>query len=85
MTTTVFMNDAAAAQALPGRPAPHLISFAASCFEIVGERIEYSVALSAPSYPVKFDDKAEAESFAFARRRAVSERRVQLRRRISWT
>lgn len=79
------MNNAASTQALPGRPAPHLISFADSCFEVVGQRVEYSVALSAPSYPVKFDDRAEAEAFAAARRRSVTERRVPILRRISWT
>lgn len=69
---------------LPNRPAPHLISFAPECFEIVGARTVYVVVLPAPSYPKRFDDRKEAEAFAKRCGRAVTASTETIRRRVRW-
>ncbi len=65
-------------------PAPHLISFAPDCFEVVGTVPEYRVVMSAPNYPRVFSDRDAAEAFAkkTGRRVTVSTRTIQ--RRIKW-
>lgn len=68
------------------RPAdPSTISFAARCFAVVGERVEYKVIMTAPSYPRRFDSRAEAEAFAARTGREVVEVKSQILRRVSWT
>ena len=71
--------------ALGPRPEPHLIRFDRDCFEAAGTEIEYSVGLSAPSYPRKFGtDKAAAEAFAKRTNRHVTETARTIWRRVKW-
>ncbi len=51
-------------------------------FEIAGYRAAYVVTLMAPRYPVRFDNKAEAEAFAAKRNRVVTETQEPIWRRV---
>jgi hypothetical protein len=66
------------------RPAAHLISFAAECFEQVGSESVYTVTLAAPSYPKQFSTMAEAQAFARTVGRSVTTSDRQILRRIRW-
>ena len=71
---------------LPGRPAPHLISFAPECFELTGEtRTEYVVVMSAPRYPQRFDNLTDAAAFATRCGRSVETRTSAVSRRVRWS
>jgi hypothetical protein len=59
------------------------IRFDADCFEIVGYRTVYTVVLSAPRYPARFDSQQEAEEFARKRNRVVTISQEPIRRRVS--
>lgn len=68
------------------RPAPHLISFAPECFEVIGTETTYSVSRSAlHSGPAEFGtNKAAAEQYAKRTGRQVSESTRQVLRRVRW-
>lgn len=67
------------------RPAPHLISFADSCFSVDGEEVHYLVTQSAlHSGPARFSDRAEADAFAARRNRSVTEVRSPRMVRTRW-
>lgn len=63
---------------------PSTISFDPSCFEVVGEKVEFVVCRLAPAYPAVFSTREEAEAFAKVRRLTVNESRKQVVRRVSW-
>lgn len=70
---------------LANRPAPHLISFDASCFVQDGTKTVYRVARMAPNYPVEFDNEQEARAYAEQRRRLVAVCTKPIMRRVRWT
>lgn len=73
---------------LPGRPTnPALISFDTSCFEVQGEKVEYSVARSALcAGPAKFgEDREAAEAFAKQVNRTVTVSVSPRLVRVRWT
>ena len=71
---------------LANRPAAHLISFAAECFETVGTQEEYSVLNPfGRSGPEKFGtDFAAAKAHADKCGREVQVSTVQVKRRVRW-
>lgn len=67
-------------------PRPHEISFAAHCFEQVGEAVEFIVSVRTGAvYPKHFSERPVAEAYARRVRGTVKERRVPVLRRVSWT
>jgi hypothetical protein len=69
---------------LGSRPAPEMIRFDDDCFECAGSREFFVVALAAPSYPKRFDDRAAAEKFARKAGRTVSVEFERIMRRVKW-
>jgi hypothetical protein len=66
------------------KPAGHLIKFTDDCFRVVGTAVYYTVCMSAPAYPRRFETREAAEKWAKVTGRSVSEHTTEVLERIKW-